>query len=192
MCDDPSEDSWLKVKAWLKSIPWEGWTAFGTLLTALIALGTVIESTSDSKASRDATATRYQGVVMISCEQEYFGIRQDAANKWNPPPKDEVMRLTVKDLYSERMYGLHFEEYHLFRQNQIATHIYADWIKSFKHGLTNNDNPHYPPLDIKKYIDKDPKEDFNIFLTKVLQSDSESNTDVIISNEARMPPYPIW
>ncbi len=112
--------------------------------------------------------TRAQGLVMSDCTKEYFAIRSDTAKAW--ASIDSGKKQLIQDLYSERMYGLHFEEYHLFRQNMIPRQVYKIWIKSFVKEIQKPGyQPHYPPLMIDKYIAPDAGDDFSVFLNQLLE-----------------------
>ena len=141
---------------WSKERNWEAIGAIAEVIaaTAMIATvfyayKTVTEANEDAasarqdaetnrvqqaKLSKDTETnqlTRFQGLVMSQCIQEYFGIRSEAAKNWRQSTNSDDQQ-EVQELYSERMYGLHFEEYHLFRQDIIPTHVYRVWIKSFR------------------------------------------------------------
>ena len=184
---------------------WEAVGAIGAVIAALASVGsvyyayqTVREADDDARDARKQQQAMFQGNVMSDCMQQYFAIRSDAANNWNPQSTNTVEQQKVQDLYSERMYGLHFKEYHLFRQDAIPTHVYTIWIQSFRgevlHTSTNevlSFGKYYPPLaNVGQYIARDTNEDFNIFFTKILKAESNQEIVRLVSNEANMPPYP--
>src|SRR5579872_4266208 len=109
-------------------------SAWATLAAAIIAFLTVVvavvamwgsgkdakkardEQSKQAKDDREQQKTIFQANVMSACMQEYFAIRKDASREWcdkNATPQDKNM---AAEQYSERSYGLHFEQYHLFRQ----------------------------------------------------------------------------
>jgi hypothetical protein len=125
----------LNTKSWnweaIGSIA-EMFAAIATVITVFIALYTIIQTNKEAAdARKDAEetrrqqlaifqgtetnqTTRFQGIVMSTCMQEYFTVRSETIQnlRQSTSPVEEQ---EVQDLYSERMYGLEFEEYHLFR-----------------------------------------------------------------------------
>ena len=161
---------------------WDALTALATFFTAVIALWTIKSANKDSEATREQQKIRFQSTVMSACMQEYFKIRRDASD-------DLVSRPTeAQDRYSERVYGLHFEQYHLFRQKAIPQHVYSIWIKSLKKEV-GNPQKHYPALRIDEYVKRDNEEDFNVFVSKVLAAATDQDVENLVNTEAALPSY---
>lgn len=177
-------------------------SAWATLATAIITFATVVVavlaiwgSSKDAKKARDEQSkqakddreqqkTIFQANVMSACMQEFFAIRQDAAQEWrdkNATPADKNM---AAEHYSERSYGLHFEQYHLFRQQAIPCHVYVIWIKALVDEIKDSlkrspgENQLYPPLNITKYLEKYPDGHFRAFLEDV-QAHPEQLEDLV-------------
>ncbi len=187
-----------KIKSW----NWGAIEAIAGVVAALAMLATVYyaartitaasdaaaEARQDTETNRVQQITRFQGLVMSDCMQEYFEIRRETANDWRSASTSSDEKQAVQDLYSERMYGLYFEEYHLFRQDAIPTHVYTIWITGLKHRIEHPEE-HYPRLKIDKYIAQDTNEDFNIFINKALNCKTDDEIEALVKKEAAEPPY---
>jgi hypothetical protein len=180
----------------IATINWEAMGAVAELLAVILTIAsvyfawqTIKEASDDAKISRDQQSVQFQGTVMSACMQEYFAIRNETAKDWRAPAAGHDKKQEIQDLYSERMYGLHFEQYHLFRQRAIPRHIYAIWLKSLKDEIKTT-KEYYPQLKIGKYIDEDPKEDFNIFISQILRTNiSDKEIEDLVSKESNLPSY---
>ncbi|HLX71772.1 MAG TPA: hypothetical protein VKV04_19330 [Verrucomicrobiae bacterium] len=193
----------------------EAISAVATIVTVVIAIITIKQASSDAaearldakasrdrqsadaeatrrdaQAARDQQSTMFQGSVMSACMQEFFGIRNAAAKEWRALPSSaaDSDKQTVADHYSERTYGLHFEQYHLFRQGAIPRHVYAIWLTGLQ-SETQKPRPDYPPLDIMKYIRRHPEEAFHAFIEKVLAAKSFDEIEALVTEEAKKGSY---
>lgn len=189
----------------LASVDWQIVESASTLVAAvasglsvLFAWLTIREANSDArqtelhqKQAERNQQNRFQSSVMSACMQEYFMIRRDAAKGWKSTI--DAVKEEARDVYGERMYGLHFEQYHLFRQEAIPHHVYVIWLKSLRDEITppgGRSDPHYPPLSIAKYVGLDPKEDFNIFIKVILDASTPADKiEALVRQEAAKGSY---
>ena len=171
----------------------EFWTAVASAFSAVAAFGSVYFAWKTIKESKALG----QGTAMSACMQEYFAIRNDAAKEWRELPEGatDQNKDVVADHYAERMYGLHFEEYHLFRQDAIPCHVYAIWLKALldeiKDSLKRSADQHqpYPPLDISEYLAKFPGEDFHLFFDAVQKAQSDEQIEDLVKQEKEKGGY---
>jgi hypothetical protein len=166
----------------IESWNWQAIGAIASAVAAGVALTTVFLSNCNAKKTRLQEKARFQSTVMSECMKEYFEIRRDARNNWNPQnPEKKVI-----ELYSERVYGLHFEQYHLFQQMAIPQHVYTVWIKSLKDEIKNYEksSKYYPPLVFDPYTGRNPKEDFNVFILNIINSKSNEEINLLIKTAA--------
>ena len=155
-------------------------TAIITFLTVVVAVLAMWGSSKDAKKARDEQSRQakhdreqqkkiFQANVMSACMQEFFAIRKDASQAWRDKNATSEDKSMAAEHYSERSYGLHFEQYHLFRQQAIPCHVYAIWIKALldeiKDSLKHSPgaNQLYPPVNITKYLEKNSDADFRAF-----------------------------
>lgn len=163
-------------------------TALATLATAVIALLAILFAGNDAREGRKQQSRIFQGTVMSACMQEYFSIRNEAAKDLRglSAHASQADKEAVYKRYSERVYGLHFEQYHLFRQGAIPCHVYAIWLKGLFDELKNPaKRPHsqYPPVDISEYTAQDPEEDFHRFFDKVQKAGSRKEVEDLVERE---------
>src|SRR2546423_2150564 len=168
--------------------PWETfWIAIAAIAAAIatvVAAWTAWEAKSDAKENRKQTLAISKGTVMSSCMSEYFTIRRDAMNGWNPESGDSRENVRARELYSEQMFGLHFKEYHLYQNMLIPRHVYIVWLKDLKHDIEAKEEPLLLPRpDLKPYINRNPKEDFNDFMSKILSSGEDKIEALVASIE---------
>jgi len=157
--------------------PWETfWIAIAAIAAAIatgVAALTAWEAKRDADENRKQMLRISQGIVMSSCMTEYFTIRRDVLQQGE---NDKA-----RDIYSEQMFGLHFKEYHLYQKMLVPRHVYIVWLKDLKHDLdAKEESPHPRPV-LDKYINRNPNEDFNAFMSKILSSGEDKIEDLVAS-----------
>jgi hypothetical protein len=175
---------------------WEALGATAAVIAALASVGsvyyayqTVKEANEDAEQTRLQQTTRFQGIVMSTCIQEYFQIRRETVGDLRQFT-DPTEKQKVEDLYSERMYGLHFEEYNLFRQGMIPQHIYALWLESLKSKIYQSEK-YYPQIQKDKFIQDTQytNDDFSFFVSEILGATNDTQIGDIVEKEAQRPRY---
>jgi hypothetical protein len=148
-------------------------TATTTALAALFAFFTIVVMQISAKEAETQQLNITRSTVMSQCMAEYFTIRRETADKFQTNSTNSG---TVQEIYSERMYGLHFEEYHLFELNMISEHVYAIWLKNLRDDYLPITNSRLPTINFDKYISRMSDPDFDRFIQKVL---ALKNTNIL-------------
>jgi hypothetical protein len=189
--------------------PWkwkpDTWVAVFTLIISVVALWfsghtfkvTEKESQEYQRQQMELTRTAQlqqklvtQGNVMSQCIDEYNHIIHDTIMNW--PQTNTTRAESIRKEYSDRLYALHFQEYHLFfHEDLLPKHIYTVWLKKLRHDANPTDftyNTNYlPTLDVSVFTNRseDRDQDFGKFIGRVLcTTDAITN---IVSQELDKP-----
>src|SRR5438270_9267795 len=166
------------------------WIAIAAIAAAIatgVAALTAWEAKSDADENRKQILAISQGIVMSSCMSEYFTIRHDAMKDWKPESGAPRENEKARDIYSEQMFGLHFKEYHLYQNMLIPRHVYIVWLKDLKREIEAKEDPLLLPRpDLKPYINRNPKVDFNAFMSNILCS-GEDKIEALVASIRQRP-----
>lgn len=168
-------------------------SAIAAVVSAVAAFGSVYYAWKTIRESK----SQVQVTTMSACTQEYFSIRSDAAKDLRELPAGATRqdKDVIVKRYSERVYGLHFEQYHLFRKEAIPCHVYAIWIKSFLDEIKSSgkrspdDNELYPRLDLDEYWKKYSDKDFCDFFNAVKAAETPEEIEALVREEKKKVPH---
>lgn len=167
-------------RKWSWEVFWIAVAAIAAAAAAGIACWTTLDAQNNAAENLKQQRTMAQGTVMSTCMDEYFTIRRDATEHWRPEVADTADGKRAEAMYSARVYGLHFKEYHLYQRKMIPRHVYEVWLKGLKREIDSKHEPRVlPKLDFTNAIDLKYDKDFNEFLGQVLSSTDAQIPEIV-------------